>query len=352
MKAEQSLLATRKHGTRKHPSSITLVEVAKDLGLSRSTVSRAFYDDAVIKPETRAKVLEHAAEVGFRPNPLARGLISKRTQIIGLVVSDITNPFYPEVLAQLTDRFQGDGFNVMLVIVSASRTEEEAVDVLLSYRIDVVIMLATTLSSGGSKACQAAGIPVILFNRHSSDDRMFAVTCDNEMGGRAVADFLIGNGHQRLGFLAGKPEASTNIERRNGFVKRCKQRGVDFIVESEGTLFSYEAGCEGARFLLSRPERPTALFCANDILAIGAFDVARREFGLSVPQDLSIVGFDDIAPAAWPSHSLTTIRQPVAKMVDLTLDIMRTLLRGNIPASGMVTVPGELIVRSTTSHRF
>jgi DNA-binding LacI/PurR family transcriptional regulator len=333
-------------------SSPTLVELARQLGLSRSTVSRAFYDDARINSETRALVLDHASRIGYRPNPLARGLITRRTRIVGMIVSDITNPFYPEVLTKLTEKLQREGLNVMLLVFNPDRSEEDAVQTLLSYRIDLVVMLATTLTSAGARACQRAGTPVVLFNRHGSDENMYAITCDNERGGRAVADFLIDNGHRRLGFVAGNPDASTNSERRKGFITRCNQRGAESIIESQGTAFSYEAGYTAARSLLSAPDRPTAIFCANDILAIGAFDVARREFKLTIPQDLSIVGFDDIALASWPSHSLTTVHQPITQMIELTLDIVRTLLRGETPAAGLVTVPGELIIRSTTNYVF
>ena len=241
------LMVNRKEKNRS--PSPTLVQLARQLGLSRSTVSRAFYDDAMINPETRTLVLDRAARIGYRPNPLARGLITRRTRIVGMVVSDITNPFYPEVLTKLTERLQREGLNVMLVVVNPDRSEEDAVQTLLSYRIDLVIMLATTLSSVGAQACQAAGTPVLLFNRHGSDQNMYAITCANEEGGRSVADFLINNGHRRLGFIAGNPDASTNTERRYGFITRCNERGADPVIETQGTGFSYEAGCAAARSL-------------------------------------------------------------------------------------------------------
>ncbi len=327
---------------------MTVVELAKDLGMSRATVSRAFHDHAVINRETREKILKRAKELGYQPNPLARGLITKSTRIVGLVVSDITNPFYPEVMTKLTERLQAEGFNVMLVVASPSRSEEEAVRVLLSYRTDIVVMLATTLSSAGAAACRAAGTPVLFFNRYGSDEQSYAVTCDNELGGRAVADYLIDLGHRRLGFVAGKPDASTNVDRRRGFLMRCAERGISDVVESDGVSFSYEAGWTGARTLLSAPDRPTALFCANDILALGAVDVAQREFRFGVPEDVSIVGFDDIGIASWPSHALTTVRQPIPTMIDLTADLTLALARGTAREPAIIRLPGTLIERSTT----
>jgi DNA-binding LacI/PurR family transcriptional regulator len=209
-------------------------------------------------------------------------------------------------------------------------------------------MLATTLSSAGAATCRAAGTPVVFFNRYVSDNQTYAVTCDNEAGGRAVADFLIDQGHKRLGYIAGRPDASTNVDRRNGFLKRCAERAIGEVAESPGFVFSYEAGGVGARKLLSPARRPTAIFCANDILALGAIDVAQREFQLKVPDDLSVVGFDDIGIASWPSHSLTTVRQPIATMIDLTADLTLALAIGAGGAPAIVRLPGTLIERSTT----
>jgi DNA-binding LacI/PurR family transcriptional regulator len=328
----------------------TIIELAKELGMSRATVSRAFHDHAVINRETREKVLKRAKELGFQPNPLARGLITKSTRIVGLVVSDITNPFYPEVMTKLTERLQAEGFNVMLVVASPSRTEEEAVRVLLSYRTDIVVMLATTLSSAGAATCRAAGTPVVFFNRYGSEEHSYAVTCDNELGGRVVADHLIDLGHKHLGYIAGKPDASTNVDRRRGFLARCSERGIVSVPESEGVSFSYEAGCVGARKLLNVTDRPTALFCANDILALAAVDVAQREFKLVVPDDVSVVGFDDIGIASWPSHALTTVRQPIPTMIDLTADLTLALARGTAREPSIFRLPGTLIERSTTKR--
>ena len=327
---------------------ITVKDLARQLGMSVSTVSRAFYDDAVIAPETREKVLRHAAEIGYQPNPLARGLITKSSRIVGLVVSDITNPFYPEVMTRLTERLQAADFNVMLVVVSPARSEEEQVRVLLSYHPDVVVMLATTLCSAAATACSKVGTPVVFFNRSGSDEHSYAVTCDNERGGRLIADYLIDRGHRRIGFVAGRPDASTNVDRWRGFHARCLERDIPEPIASEGTTFSYEAGYAAARRLLAGPDRPTALFCANDILAIGAMDAARREAGLAVPEDVSIMGFDDIGMASWPSHALTTVRQPIDLMIDRTTVLALALARNEPCEPGVQRLPGRLVERNTT----
>ncbi|HEX4764973.1 MAG TPA: LacI family DNA-binding transcriptional regulator [Lichenihabitans sp.] len=339
-------LASAERASRR--SRVTVKDLARQLGMSVSTVSRAFYLDAVIAPETRERVLSKASEIGYQPNPLARGLITKSSRIVGVVVSDITNPFYPEVLTSLTAAIQAVGFNVMLVVEQADRPGDHGLAVLLSYHPDIVIILATTLSSGASEACRRVGTPVIFFNRHGSDRDSYSVTCDNLAGGKAVADLLLDRGFERLAFVAGKPDASTNLDRWTGFSHRCLERGAPAPATSRGRAFSYEDGYEAAIDLLRHPDRPQAIFCANDILAVGAIDAARRDCGLRIPEDLSVVGFDDIAMASWPSYDLTTVRQPVAAMVASTIDLAVGLTRGEAGQPSARRLPGQLVERGTT----
>jgi len=329
-------------------SRVTVKDLARQLGMSVSTVSRAFYNDSVIAPETRRRVLSKASEIGYQPNPLARGLITKSSRIVGVVVSDITNPFYPEVLTSLTERIQAVGFNVMLVVEQPNRPQNDGLDVLLSYHPDIVIILATTLSSDAAEACRRVGTPVIFFNRHAADDHSYSVTCDNLAGGAMVADFLLDRGFRRLAFVSGRPDASTNRDRWMGFSKRCATRCGALPPASQGQSFSYEEGYKGALELLRAPDRPDALFCANDIVAVGALDALRRDGGLRVPEDIAVVGFDDIAMASWPSYDLTTVRQPVDYMIDGTIDLAVALTRGVVGQPAAQRHPGKLIERNTT----
>ena len=329
-------------------SRVTVKDLARHLGMSVSTVSRAFYNDAVIAPETRHRVLSKASEIGYQPNPLARGLITKSSRIVGVVVSDITNPFYPEVLTSMTEQIQAVGFNVMLVVEQPNRPQNDGLDVLLSYHPDIVIILATTLSSDASEACRRVGTPVIFFNRHAADEHSFSVTCDNVAGGAMVADFLLDRGFSHPAFVAGRPDASTNRDRWMGFSKRCVARFAPMPPASEGQSFSYEEGYRGALGLLRGTTRPDVLFCANDILAIGALDALRRDGGLRVPEDIAVVGFDDIAMAAWPSYDLTTVRQPVEGMIASTIELAVALTRGEFGQPAAQRHPGKLIERNTT----
>lgn len=327
---------------------VTVKDLARDLGMSVSTVSRAFYDDAVIAEQTRDLVLRRAAEIGYSPNPFARSLITKRTRIVGIVVSDLTNPFYPEVLTRLTEGLQAIDMNVMLFASSQSKDVDESVSLLLSYQPDLVIVLAATMLSEAAEACRRAGTPIIFFNRHTADGRSFAVTCDNDKGASEAADHLIERGYRRLGYIAGRADASTNIERWQGFRRRCIERGLAEPLVSEAGAFSYAGGYEAARRLLDPALRPEAVFCANDILAIGCMEAAKHEYGLEVPRDLGLIGFDDISLADWPSHRLTTVRQPMKAMIAATIELVERLAKGEAVLPDVQRLPGRIIERNST----
>jgi DNA-binding LacI/PurR family transcriptional regulator len=330
---------------------VTLRDLARDLDLSVATVSRAFHENAGIASETRREVLKRATELEYRPNPLARSLITKRTHIAGIVAADITNPFYPEVLNGLTEALQTIEMNVMLVSASPSRSSDEALRLILRYQPDIAILLAATLTSAAAQACRQAGTPVIFFNRYVSDGGSWAVTCDNVSGGRQIADHLIDRGHKRLAYVAGRPDASTTVDRWKGFHERCVKRGIPPPIREEAGAFGYQSGYAAATRLLARTPRPDAVFGANDIVALGAMDAARREFGLRVPDDLSVVGFDDIAMASWPPYSLTTLRQPTTEMVEITVDVARKLMQRPSAKPKIIRLPGTLIERGTTRYR-
>lgn len=331
---------------------VTVKDLARDLGMSVSTVSRAFYPDAIVAEATRRAVLQRASELGYRPNPFAQSLITKKTQIVGMVVSDLTNPFYPEVMTDLVSRLQGAGMNVMLAAANEPDKTDEAVDLLLSYQPDLVIVLAVTLSSHAREKCDNAGAPCIFFNRLSADGLGFGISCDNIAGGRHAADFLIDTGHRHLLYVSAFPGASTNIERQEGFCDRAVERGIVMPKVIEAGFFSYEAGYAAGLEMARTDGRIDGVFCANDILAIGFIEGVQERLGLRVPDDLSVIGFDDITMAGWPSHKLTTIAQPLEEMMEATVSLATELARDpNITARINRIPPGQLIERNTTRRR-
>ncbi|MGI3166429.1 LacI family DNA-binding transcriptional regulator [Pseudooceanicola sp. 200-1SW] len=337
---------------RKKQPRITVKDLAKDLGMSVSTVSRAFYPDAVIADATRKAVLERAHEIGYRPNPFAQSLITKKTQIVGMVVSDLTNPFYPEVMTQLTALLQKHGMNVMLASAQQSDGTDEAVELLLTYQPDLMIVLATNLKSHARERCEAAGAPVIFFNRLSEDGLGFGISCDNVEGGRRAAAHLADLGHRELLYVSAFPDASTNVERRRGFCEEAVARGLPEPQVIEAGRFTYEAGYEAGLAVRDLPRRPDGVLCANDIVAIGFIEGVQEGVHLSVPRDISVIGYDDIAMAAWPSHKLTTVAQPLDEMMAATVSLAAELAATkDAPPRIQHIAPGPLIERSTVTDR-
>lgn len=331
---------------------VTVKDVARDLGMSVATVSRAFYPGAVIAKKTRLAVLERANELGYRPNPFAQSLITKKTQIVGMIVSDLTNPFYPEVMTEMTGQLQATGMNVMLAAAHEPEKIDEAVELMLSYQPDVVIILAVNLASDARERCESAGAPVIFFNRLSADGLGYGVSCDNETGGRQAADHLIDNGHTKLLYVSAFPDASTNVERQKGFYERAIERGVEPPQIIDAGRFTYEAGYS-AGLATKKLDKPIdGVFCANDIVAIGFIEGVQEGLGLRVPDDISVVGFDNITMAGWPSHKLTTVAQPLKQMMSATVDLARALASDEkVEAQTQRFAPGRLIERNTTKNR-
>lgn len=325
---------------------VTSVDVARLANVSQSAVSRAFSENGKISAETRAKVLAAARTLGYTPNVIARSLITQRTNIIGLVMADITNPFYPNVLEKFTLRLREMGQQVLLITVPPDEDADALLPSLLQYQVDAVIITSATLSSAMAHAIAAQGRPVILFNRYVPNAGVSAVCCDNVEGGRLVANVLLDAGHKRVAYIAGKRNTSTNIDREKGFTDRLHERGVTEWLREQGE-YTYDSGYEATCRLLQSGHPPSAIFCANDIMALGALDAARAACGKRVPEELSIIGFDDIPTAAWPAYSLTTIRQPVNRMITATLDLLKERLDNPQAEPVLKLLPGVLVARGS-----
>lgn len=327
-------------------SAVTSSQVAEHAGVSQSAVSRTFTPGASISPKTRAKVLAAAKELGYRPNAIARSLITNRSRIIAVVMAYLENLFYPDVLEELGRRLAAENYHVLLFTGFNDRDSDPVFDQLMQYRVDGIILASTSLSSELAEECETAGIPVVLFNRTTEKDVVSSVTTKNFEGGRLVGEFLVAGGHRTFGYISGLANSSTNRDRFMGYEEALARHGIDHIEVRTGNYSRTEAQV-AARELLSLPNRPEAIFVANDHMAVAVMDVARYEFGISIPEDLSIVGYDDVGPARWPSYGITSVTQPIGGMVEATVDIlMDQIASGDIEAHHRV-ISGEMIVRTS-----
>lgn len=288
--------------------------VAREAGVSQSTVSRALRGDPRVREDTRRRVEETAARLGYHPSWLD-GPAHAGSRTIGVVVSDLTNPFFPSLLDPVHDELRLLGYGVVLF---SERTDiptgQEALHNLLDRSIDGLLVTTATLDSKLSEALAGRELPVVLLNRYVDGMDVDRVVADNGEGGRTVARHVLDLGHRRIGVIRGPSNTSTSRDRYGGFLDVLQQRGLaleEWLVR-EGP-FSHQAGYQHARELLRLPEPPTALVCGNDVVAFGAIDAA-RSLGLDVPGDVSVIGFDDVPMAAWEVFQLTTVRQPLADM--------------------------------------
>lgn len=296
-------------------------DVAREAGVSQATVSRVFTDEESVS-EGKRKAVEAAAErLGYRPDAIARSLVQDATRMVGLAIMRFTNPFYARMIRDFTRALQERGYWTLLLNVASPGEMEETLPTALQYQVDGMIVTSATLSSQMANEFARAGTPVVLFNRYALGNNVNAVCCDNVEGARMVADALLDGGHERVAYVTGEVGSSTNRDREEGFTQGLREHGYTLMLREAGH-YTYESGAIAARRLLGRDDPPDAIFCANDLMAMGALDVARSEMGLQVPDDLSIIGFDDIPMASWPAYSLTTVRQPIKPMVDATIDVL------------------------------
>ena len=332
------------------PEKVTSLQVAQRAGVSQSAVSRVFTPGASVSKKTADKVKKAAAELGYRPNVLARAMVSGRSRIIGLVVAYLENQFYPEAIEKLSNALREHGYHVLVFLASqTSGNVEDVMEEILDYQVDGIVTASVAMSSDIARRCQDAGVPMVLFNRSQDIEGITSVTSDNYAGGRKAAEFLLAGGHQRIGYIAGWEGASTQRDREAGFLAALQDEGAALFARETGN-FHTETAREAARKMFSRPapNRPDAVFVANDHMALAVMDVIRFELGLSIPGDVSVIGYDDVPPAAWPAYSLTTVRQRANLMVEETVAaLLEHIDTPETAAPRRVAIDGPLIVRGS-----
>ncbi len=288
--------------------------MAREVGVSQSTVSRALRQDPRVRPETRQRIEQVAQRLGYRYGS-SEDSGGGSAPTVGVVVADLTNPFFPSLLTPIHDELRLMGYRAVLF---AERTDiptgQEALNRLLDRSIDGVLVTTATLGSRFPEAARERNLPIVLLNRYVDGVDVDSVVADNTEGGRQAARHLLGLGHDRIGVIRGPSNTSTSRDRLQGFEEGLAEAGIglDPALLREGP-YTHQSGYQHARELLRLPAPPTALFCANDVIGFGAVDAA-KSLGVRVPAEVSIVGFDDVPMAAWEVFQLTTVRQPLGDM--------------------------------------
>ena len=327
---------------------VTSRDVARIAGVSQSAVSRAFSPGASVSPKTIEKVMQVADSLGYRPNIIARSLITGRSRIIGMIVAYLGNPFYSAALENLSQVLQAKGYHV-LVFMAYNTAEEldRVVHDLLGYQVDGIIAASVSLSNSLADRCREAGIPLVLFNRHQGRRGPTAVTSNNYDGAKQIARYLASAGCRRIAHIAGWGESSTGSERLAGFRDGLAESDLELQDCLDGR-WNRNIAAEAARSLFSsRVNRPDGIFVGNDHMAFAVMDVLRYELCLRVPEDVSVIGYDDVPQAGWKAYDLTTFCPPINEMVDLAVNILLARMENSSMEPKQFSVPGHLVVRQS-----
>ncbi|MCV2488892.1 LacI family transcriptional regulator [Geodermatophilus sp. YIM 151500] len=303
--------------------------VARAAGVSQSTVSRALRGDPRVREETRRRVDEAALRLGYVPNSLAAGLVRRSTRTVAVIVSDLTNPFFPSLLTPIYDELQLLGYRVVLLTERTDiPTGQETLRRLLDRSIDGVLVTTATLGSRFAVELQQRRLPMVLLNRYIDGLDVDRVTSDNHGGAVIGGRHLLDLGHRRIAVVRGPANTSTSRDRLAGLTEALAEAGLslDPALVREGT-FSHQNGYQHTRELLRLPDPPTAIVCGNDVVAFGAIDAA-LSLGVRVPDDVSILGYDDIPMAAWEVFQLSTLRQPIGDMARAAVRMLAERIEG------------------------
>jgi LacI family transcriptional regulator len=326
--------------------------VARQAGVSQSTVSRALRGDPRVRAETRRRIAEAARRLGYVPNSVASNLATSSTRTIAVIVSDLTNPFFPSLLTPVHDELRLMGYRVVLLTERTDiPTGQDALSRLLDHSIDGVLVTTATLGSRFADELLARNLPLVLLNRYVDGLEVDRAIADNHEAGRLSGRHLLDLGHERIAVIRGPSNTSTSRDRHAGLLDVLAESGVTLHPElvREGP-FSHHTGYQYAREFLRLPEPPTAIICGNDIIAFGALDAA-KSLGVAVPEQVSVLGFDDVPMAAWEVFQLTTVRQPLTDMASAAARMLAERIEsdGDIGPGREQVFATSLVKRSTTA---
>ncbi|GMN02875.1 LacI family DNA-binding transcriptional regulator [Erythrobacter sp. MTPC3] len=314
-------MATDTMASSDRKKAVTSYDVAALAGVSQSAVSRCYKPGASVSKKMRAKVEQAAKELGYEPNALARSLITSRSNSVGVIISNLTNLYYPEVLAQLSRQFSEQGIRVLLFALESESEADRALSQIWQYKVDGVVC-AAKLTKDQIAEFAGRDIPLLFYNRQAGSHAASAVCCDQAAGTEFMVEGLIRAGHRSFALLKGPRDSVVGAEREESARATLSKAGITDLIELDGD-FSYEGARDAIRHMMdSKVATPDAVICANDVSAIGAIDTLRNEFDLEVPDQISVVGFDGVGPSSWASFGLTTIRQPVRRMTKAAVDMI------------------------------
>lgn len=327
----------------------TIKEVAKKAGVSSASVSHVINNTRFVAKETRERVLAAMVALNYHHNDLAQSLRSGKTHMIGLIIPDSANPFFAEIGKDIEVTAFQLGYSVILCNTEQDAGREEFyVDVLSKKQVDGIIFTATGDQTSALQFLLDKQIPVVLINRDLENVDVDAVLIDDLQGGYLATQHLIDLGHRRIACIAGPSTITPSGDRLTGYQKALASAGIPY----DGSLvvrgdYHPGSGYQITSDWLRRSDRPSAIFCANDLMAVGALGAAAQA-GIRVPENLSVVGYDDIELASYSTPPLTTIAQPKSKIGSLAARFLTERIADKACPTRRVSLPVELIIRSST----
>ncbi len=326
---------------------ITIKDIAERAGVSYATVSRALNSRADVSPETRSRILELAKELGYQPNAIARSLVKRKSEMVALIVPDVSNPFFSDITMSVNEAAEEAGYTVVVCNTGwDEKKEADKLRIMQEQRVDGII--CKPVNELSEERLKEINVPIVLF-WHAQPDDISYIEVDHEAGGKLAVRHLIERGYKKIAYLGGKLTSQSNQIRMDAYKRSLIEGGLEVREEwINNGGFSMESGYQriGSMFRLSNP--PDAVFCGNDIIALGVLQYA-RDHGLNVPRDFGIIGFDDISYASLPQVRLSTISQPRDKLGRQAFEALLTEMDvyPNHAAQKILVEP-ELVVRGTT----
>ena len=336
--------------------AITIKDIAKRAGVSHSTVSRALRVNHLVSSETSKRIHDIAQEMGYRPSAVARSLKTNRTQVLGVIVSSISDPFFGEILNGIEASAQAGGYSLFIAASQHDPIKErQIVQTMMEQRTDGVIICSSSFSPEHGRQLLSYGFPVVVVNHQGSESFNYSIYHDDIDGSSQITRHLISQGHKRIAYLGNSQSGRTTQDRLRGFLDAMAEAHLEvpenYVHHVEGS--EPVLGAESVQYFVKLNPRPTAIICFNDMLAIGVLKGCEQS-GLRVPEDISVTGFDNITYSAFTTPSLTTFDQPKFSIGQEAAQLLLDLLQaedGIIPDTPNVKIlKGKLLVRGTTAN--
>ena len=332
--------------------TVTIYDVAREAGVSMATVSRVVNNNPNVKPQTRKKVFEAIERLGYRPNAVARGLASKKTTTVGVVIPDISNAIFAEVARGIEDIANMYRYNIILCNADKRKEKEiSVINTLLEKQVDGLLFMGGTVTNEHLVAFRSSSVPIVLCATTDDNNSIPAVDIDHEKAAFDAVNLLIQEGHRNIGMISGTLQDPANgYARFQGYKRALEEANIPIIDEHIRVgNYRYESGVKAMKYFINLADKPTAIFAATDEMAIGAIH-AIQDANLKVPEDISVISVDNSRMASMVRPLLTTVAQPMYDIGAVSMRLLTKLMNKENVEITKIVLPHEIIIRKSVAH--